>query len=114
MQITKKEKHLYRILDVAAVIFSLVIFLAPFYFMLLQSLKTSREAGLLTLTWPTGGPHFENFVTVIKTQRYMIVRAFFNSVIITAAVTALQSVGIFNDFVIPSTSCRGAKIPPCS
>jgi raffinose/stachyose/melibiose transport system permease protein len=84
MQITKKEKHLYQLLDVAAVIFSLIIFLVPFYFMLLQSLKTSREAGLLTLNWPSGGPHFENFVTVIKTQRYMIVRAFFNSVLITA------------------------------
>jgi raffinose/stachyose/melibiose transport system permease protein len=84
MPLTKKEKHFYLALDVIAVALAVVIFLVPFYFMILQSLKTSREAGLLTLSLPTGGPHFENFSTVIKAQRYMIVRAFFNSVIITA------------------------------
>ena len=83
MQQTSKEKQLYLLLDVVTVFCAILIFIVPFYFMLLQSLKNAREAGLLTLKWPSDGPHFENFLTVIQTQKYMIVRAFFNSVIIT-------------------------------
>jgi raffinose/stachyose/melibiose transport system permease protein len=89
MQLTKKEKRGYFLIDIVTVIFAVMIFIVPFYFMLLQSVKNPREAGLMNLSLPSSGFHFENFVKVIQTQRYMIVRAFFNSVIITAGSISL-------------------------
>ncbi|MDR0561595.1 MAG: carbohydrate ABC transporter permease [Spirochaetaceae bacterium] len=84
MQLTDKEKRWYYLLDVLTVLGAVIIFIVPFYFMLLQSLKNSREAGLMNLRFPSDGFHFENFIKVIQAQKYMILRAFFNSVIITA------------------------------
>jgi raffinose/stachyose/melibiose transport system permease protein len=79
-----KKKHPLLWLDIVTVVCALGIFVTPFYFMLLTSLKNRREAGLFNLSWPSDSLHFENFSRVISTGRYMIVRAFFNSVQITA------------------------------
>ncbi|MDR1903720.1 MAG: carbohydrate ABC transporter permease [Treponema sp.] len=79
-----KKKRSYLLLDIVTVCSALVIFIVPFYFMLINSLKNRREAGLMNLSWPLDTLHFENYAQVISAQRFMIVRAFFNSVIITA------------------------------
>ncbi|MDR1107072.1 MAG: carbohydrate ABC transporter permease [Treponema sp.] len=71
------------VVDIAAMIFAVLIFIIPFYFIVLNSLKDRREAGLMNLNWPEV-LHFENYLEVISTQNYMILRAFVNSVIITA------------------------------
>jgi raffinose/stachyose/melibiose transport system permease protein len=78
-----KKKQLYLTIDIITVISAIVIFIVPFYFMLINSLKNRREAGLMNLEWPSDGLHFENFITVIQAERYMLIRAFINSVIIT-------------------------------
>jgi raffinose/stachyose/melibiose transport system permease protein len=79
-----KKKHSLLWLDIVTVICAVTVFVTPFYFMFLTSLKNRREAGLMNLSWPSDHLHFENFSRVISTGRYMIVRAFFNSVQITA------------------------------
>jgi raffinose/stachyose/melibiose transport system permease protein len=79
-----KKKHPLLWLDIITLTGAIGIFAAPFYFMILTSLKNRREAGLLNLSWPQDHLHFENFSQVIRTERYMIVRAFFNSLQITA------------------------------
>jgi raffinose/stachyose/melibiose transport system permease protein len=69
--------------DIAAMIFAVLIFIIPFYFIVLNSLKNRQEASLMNLNWPEL-LHFENYLEVISTQNYMILRAFVNSVMITA------------------------------
>jgi raffinose/stachyose/melibiose transport system permease protein len=78
-----KKKHSLLWLDIVTVISAVIVFVTPFYFMLLMSLKNRREAGLMNLAWPQDYLHFENFSRVISTGRFMIVRAFFNSLQIT-------------------------------
>jgi raffinose/stachyose/melibiose transport system permease protein len=71
-------------IDIITVVLAFSIFVAPFYFMLINSLKGRVEANRLNLAWPTDGLHFENFVHVIQAERFMIVRAFINSIQISA------------------------------
>ena len=79
----KKKTLIAVAADVAAMALTLLIFGTPFYFMLLNSLKDRREAGLLNLALPQAF-HFENYVQVIGANNYMLVRGFINSVLITA------------------------------
>ena len=69
--------------DIISMIFAFVIFIVPFYFIILNSLKNRRDAGLMNLDLPDV-LHFENFAEVLATSNYMLVRAFINSVVITA------------------------------
>jgi raffinose/stachyose/melibiose transport system permease protein len=83
-----KKNRLYFYIDIITVVCALGIFIVPFYFMLLNSIKNTREAGLMSLRLPSDSLHFENYLRVITAQRFMIVRAFFNSVIITTGAIA--------------------------
>jgi raffinose/stachyose/melibiose transport system permease protein len=78
-----KKKNRILLADSAAMFFCMAVFAAPFYFIFLNSVKSRREAGLMNINWP-GSFHFENYAEVIATQDYMLIRAFYNSVIITA------------------------------
>jgi raffinose/stachyose/melibiose transport system permease protein len=78
-----KKKRVILLADIVSMVLAFIIFIVPFYFIFLNSLKNRRESGLMNLKWPDT-LHFENYPEVISTQNYMIVRAFLNSVIITA------------------------------
>ena len=78
----KKKNFFIPAIDPIVMIFSLLIFGVPFYFMLLNSLKSRPEAGLMNLELPEIFL-FENFIQVIEANNYMILRAFVNSVMIT-------------------------------
>lgn len=66
-----------------------VVFLVPFAFIVLTSLKTRQEANLLDFLWPSELAFVENLVEVLQTRDYVVVIAFINSTILTVA-----SVGI--------------------
>ena len=68
--------------DVLGVFFAVVIFIVPFYFMLITALKSSKEANLLSIAFPSE-IHWENFAEVFKTNNYMLLTAFKNSFLIT-------------------------------
>lgn len=78
----KKQKRLQIIGDVVGVLMTIVIFLVPFYFMFVQSIKTKREANRLSIAWPAE-VHFENYLEVIQHGNYQLVTAFKNSAILT-------------------------------
>ncbi len=78
----KKQKRLLLLGDILGVIITCVIFLVPFYFMLVQSLKSKAEANKLSISWP-GELHFENYIEVFKHGNYQLVTAFKNSGILT-------------------------------
>jgi raffinose/stachyose/melibiose transport system permease protein len=65
-----------------------VIFVVPFVFIVLTSLKTREEANLLDFSWPTEIAVVENFLEVIEARDFMLVIAFINSTVLTVASVA--------------------------
>ncbi|MBR2766130.1 MAG: carbohydrate ABC transporter permease [Blautia sp.] len=78
----KKQKRLTLIGDIVGVLVTAVLFLIPFYFMFVQSIKSKKEAARLSISWPTE-LHFENYPEVFKFNNYQLVRAFRNSAVLT-------------------------------
>ena len=74
----KKQKTLLIIGDIIGVLVTAVVFLVPFYFMFVQSLKSKAEANKLSISWPSE-LHFENYAEVFKHGNYQLVTAFKNS-----------------------------------
>ena len=80
---TKRKRRLL-IGEIIAVIMTVIIFIIPFYFMFVQSIKTKEEANLLTINWPTQGIHLiENYAKVFSNANYQLVTAFKNSLLLT-------------------------------
>lgn len=78
----KKQKRLLLLGDILGVIITAIIFLVPFYFMFVQSIKSKAEANKLSISWPSE-LHFENYLEVFKHGNYQLVTAFKNSGILT-------------------------------
>jgi raffinose/stachyose/melibiose transport system permease protein len=65
------------------------IFIMPFLFIFVTAGKTSRDASLLAFTLPTEWRLWDNFMDVISARDYMLILAYFNSIVITVASVAL-------------------------
>jgi raffinose/stachyose/melibiose transport system permease protein len=86
--------------DIVGLILTAVIFLIPFYFMFVQSIKSKKEANRLSIAWPTE-LHFENYLEVIRHGNYQLVTAFKNSAILTLfTVLGLIITGAMAGYVI--------------
>ena len=86
--------------DIVGLILTAVIFLIPFYFMFVQSIKSKKEANRLSIAWPTE-LHFENYLEVIRHGNYQLVTAFKNSAILTVfTVLGLIITGAMAGYVI--------------
>ena len=95
-----KRKRNQIIGDIVGLFFTVVIFLIPFYFMFVQSIKSKKEANRLSIAWPTE-LHFENYLEVIKHGNYQLVTAFKNSAILTVfTVLGLIVTGAMAGYVI--------------
>lgn len=77
----RKNQKKYLIGDILGCLFAFVIFIIPFIFMLLTSLKDRKEANLLALSIPNSF-HFENYLQVFQENNYQVVRAFKNSILL--------------------------------
>lgn len=71
------------ITEVFAVLMTVILFGVPMYFVLVNASKTTQEASLLTMAWPTEFKLTENIAAVFAAENGMIVRAFMNSALIT-------------------------------
>lgn len=86
--------------DIVGLILTAMIFLIPFYFMFVQSIKSKKEANRLSIAWPTE-LHFENYLEVIRHGNYQLVTAFKNSAILTVfTVLGLIITGAMAGYVI--------------
>ena len=84
-----QKKRLYLVGDILGVLFTILIFIIPFYFMFIQSIKTQQEANLLLISWPKDGVHlFENYGQVLKQSNGQLITAFKNSTILTVGTVA--------------------------
>ncbi|MEV0383211.1 carbohydrate ABC transporter permease [Nonomuraea sp. NPDC050643] len=72
-----------------ALVLATAIFLVPFSFMLLTSVKDTVQSADLDFAWPANWPVVQNFVQVIEARDYVLLRAFVNSTILTVASVAL-------------------------
>ncbi len=80
---TKPNKKKYNCIgDIVGVLAATVVFIVPFLFMLFNSLKDKKEANFLNLA-PPSSVEWGNYLDVIQTDKYTILRAFLNSGLIT-------------------------------
>lgn len=101
-----KRKIHYLLMDIIGCAVAVIIFIVPFYFMFINSIKPAKEANLLRIDWP-GEMHFENYITVLKNNHYQLLVAFKNSGIITLfTVTGLLIVGSMAGYVIQRRTDR--------
>ena len=77
-----KNKNTMRIINILVVIIFAIVFITPFLFMFLTSVKDRRGANLMRLSLPEVW-HWENYVKVLQFSRYQVFTAFKNSIILT-------------------------------
>ena len=65
------------IVGTIAIIVSIVVFLVPFVFVVLQASKAPADASTLAFSWPTHWQFFANLRAVLQTNDGIIWRAFF-------------------------------------
>jgi raffinose/stachyose/melibiose transport system permease protein len=88
-------------LEIFAVLMSIIIFGVPFYFIIINSFKTKEEAADMSMALPKVYQIFENYKAVLSTQNGMVIRAFFNSTIITVlSISALILVCSMSAFIL--------------
>ncbi len=68
-----------------ALLVAAVVFILPFIFIFLQSVKPRAEANRLMFSLPLKWTFWENFTAVVKAQNYQLLLAYFNSALITVA-----------------------------
>ena len=96
----KRKKQLAIVGEIIGVLATVVVFIIPFLFMLVNSLKDKKEARHLSLALPSEY-HFENFVTVFQKNNYQLVTAFKNSILLTLfTVIGLIITGAMAGYVI--------------
>jgi raffinose/stachyose/melibiose transport system permease protein len=76
----------------AAILVSVVVFLVPFAFVVLQAAKTPAEASDLKFSLPRSWQFFQNLVAVLQSGDGLIWRAFINSAVLTVASVALMAI----------------------
>ena len=105
-----RKKKLMIVADLIGLLMAGVVFVVPFVFMLVNSLKERREANLLNLSLPKIF-QWENYVEVIQANNYLIVRAFKNSVILTVgAVLILVIIGSMAGYVLQRKKGRTTTV----
>jgi len=75
-----------------AILATTVVFVVPFLFVLLTASKTQQDALDLDFSLPTEWALLENVRTVLATNDGQLVRAFWNSTVLTVAAVAIMTV----------------------
>jgi len=71
------------IVTVALLTVSTIVFWVPFYFVIVNSFKSSTAAADMNMAWPETLHIVENYSAVLAAADYMLVRAFYNSTLLT-------------------------------
>jgi raffinose/stachyose/melibiose transport system permease protein len=96
---------------VLAILVSSVVFLVPFAFIILTAAKDKPEAALLRFTWPSAIHAWANLVQVIEARNYMLLLAFFNSLVVTVvSVGLLVILAAMVGFVLQRRSSRWNRV----
>jgi raffinose/stachyose/melibiose transport system permease protein len=85
----KHERRRAWIVGVLAIFVSIVVFLVPFSFVILQAAKSPTEASSLAYSWPSKWQFSENLVTALAANDGFLIRALLNSAILTVCSVSL-------------------------
>ncbi len=119
-----KRSHTRFVAEIVAVIAALVVFGVPISYVVTNAGKTSAAAAEMNIAPAATTQYLKNFVDVIAASNYMLVRAFFNSTLITAlSIVVLLAVSSTAGFVLERRKGRpisfinflvlaGLMIPP--
>lgn len=88
----KAQKLRSYVSGLAGVVVTAIIFIVPFMFILFQAMKTPQEAAALQFSVPSEILFWENLVEVVQYRDFMLIRAFWNSAVITVAGVTLMVV----------------------
>ena len=80
------------LVGIIAILVSIVVFLVPFIFILLEAAKNPHEAGLMGFTLPTSWQFLQNLNAVIQYNSFQVVAAFINSFVLTVVSVAIMVV----------------------
>jgi raffinose/stachyose/melibiose transport system permease protein len=99
---TKKTMTMrHRNIGIAAALVASVVFILPFVFIFFMAAKTKQEAALFLFTWPSEWQLWANLTEVIAFRDYMLLLAYFNSIVITVgAVTLLVLFGAMVGYIL--------------
>ena len=75
--------------EILSVLGASLVFLVPFAFIILTAAKNKQEAALLRFSWPSVIDAWGNLVQVVQARDYMLLTAFFNSLVITVVSVGL-------------------------
>jgi raffinose/stachyose/melibiose transport system permease protein len=80
---------------------STVIFWIPFYFVIVNSFKSPTKAADMSMSWPDSFHIIENYRTVLLATDSMLIRAFYNSTLLTVlSVAGMVFVSSLAGFVL--------------
>jgi len=77
------------LVGILGIVFTAILFLVPFAFVVTMAGKSANEASLLEFSWPAQFQLWENIVAVFQARDYMLVIAFINSIVLTVTSVAL-------------------------
>ncbi|WP_454050038.1 carbohydrate ABC transporter permease [Cellulomonas sp. Marseille-Q8402] len=80
------------VLGSVSIVLSAIVFVVPFVFILLTASKSQQEASLLQFSLPTEWAFVENMRAVLESNDSILVRAFWNSTVLTVASVAIMTV----------------------
>lgn len=105
----KTEKRL--IFEIIAVLITVVVYIIPFFFIVLTACKNKKEASWLDLSLPTEWKLWDNMKEVFATNDGIILRSFFNSVLLTvSSVIIIVVVSALLAFVLQRRSDRSTRL----
>ncbi|WP_260631364.1 carbohydrate ABC transporter permease [Neobacillus niacini] len=107
----KKKKDLKLLsIESFSILVALVLFGIPFYFVIINSFKDVTEAANMSLAWPSSFHILENYKQVVTANNGMVLRAFFNSTLITLlSIITMILVCSMAAFVLQRRQGRGSK-----
>lgn len=89
------------LVSLVLLVLSTVIFWVPFYFVIVNSFKSSMKAADMSMAWPDTLHIAENYSAVLFAADNMLIRAFYNSTLLTVlSLTGLVFVSSMAGFVL--------------
>lgn len=111
MVLSRSKKNLINGLQVLAVVLTALIYGIPYYFIIINTLKSSGDAAQMNINWPESFHFLENYAEVLRAQNYTIVRGFVNSLVITAlSILMLTTFCSMAGFVLQRRQSRSSTI----
>ena len=97
----KKKTHAGLMVEIIVILLASIIFLVPFYFVVVNSFKGKVEAAQMQINWPEKFQMLENYKSVLSYRNGIIFRAFKNSILLTAfSVIGIITVSAMASYVL--------------